>query len=72
VQPLPPLTWDDTYTISRLLRARHPDCRAEDLSLMTIYRWTLELPGFEDDPQLANDSILQDILKDWFEEANPV
>jgi FeS assembly protein IscX len=30
------------------------------------------LPHFVDDPQLANDMILQAIYQEWFEEVNPV
>jgi FeS assembly protein IscX len=37
-----------------------------------IFRWTLEIPEFEDDPELANDSILSAIYQEWFEEVNPV
>ena len=34
-----------------------------------IYELTIDLPGFADDPELANDAILEAILKEWFEEA---
>jgi FeS assembly protein IscX len=37
-----------------------------------IYQWTLELAGFEDDPQLANQEILTAIYLEWFEEVNPL
>jgi FeS assembly protein IscX len=37
---------------------------------MTIYDWTLALPQFDDDPQLANDGILAAIFQEWFEEVN--
>jgi FeS assembly protein IscX len=64
-----PLTWDDTWTIASLLHQLHPDVSLDSLSLLTIYRWTLALPGFEDDPALANDEILLAILCEWIEEA---
>jgi FeS assembly protein IscX len=38
------------------------------VSLQQIYKWTLELSEFEDDPALANDDILYAIYQDWFEE----
>jgi FeS assembly protein IscX len=34
-----------------------------------IFRWTLALPMFEDDPALANDDILAAIYQDWYEET---
>jgi FeS assembly protein IscX len=66
-----PLTWDDSYAIALALRKRYPDISLEDVSLSMIYRWTLMLNGFEDDPALANDSILAAIYQEWFEEATP-
>jgi FeS assembly protein IscX len=66
------LTWDDSYSIALELLRRHPHKNIEEISLNDIYRWTLELPGFQDDPELANDSILMAIYQEWFEEVNPV
>ena len=63
-----PLTWDDTYTIAQELQARHPDIDLEQVSLGMIYDWTLEIPEFQDDPELANESILMSIFQEWFEE----
>ena len=67
-----PLTWDDSYAIARALRAIFPDVDLEQVSLTMIYRWTLALPDFVDDPQLANDAVLAAIYQEWFEEVNPV
>ena len=66
------LTWDDSYAIALALVERHPDIRLEDVSLGMIYQWTVELPVFVDDKELANDSILAAIYQEWFEEVNPV
>ena len=65
-----PLTWDDSYAIARELIARHPDANLDEVSLGMIYRWTVELPAFEDDRELANDAILTAIFQEWFEEVN--
>jgi FeS assembly protein IscX len=62
------LTWDSTYAIALELRRQHPDADLEQVSLQQIYRWTLALSDFEDDPALANDDILSAIFQDWFEE----
>ena len=40
----------------------------DEVTLGQIYKWTLALPEFEDDPSLANDDILYAIYQDWFEE----
>jgi len=66
------MTWDDSYAIARALREQHPGVDLENVSLGMIYRWTLALPDFEDDPALANDAILTAIVQEWLEEANPL
>lgn len=66
------LTWDDSFAIARQLRLQHSEVALEDISLGMIYRWTIELPEFQDDPELANDEILSAIYHEWFEEANPL
>lgn len=67
-----PLTWDDSYAIALALKERYPEVNLEDVSLGMIYRWTIELPRFSDDPQLVNDDILTAIYQTWFEEVNPL
>ena len=62
------LTWESTYAIALELRRQHRDANLEQVSLQQIYKWTLALSDFEDDPALANDDILSAIFQDWFEE----
>jgi len=64
------LTWDDSYAIALALRETFPDVCLDDVSLEMIFRWTLALPEFNDDPELANEGILSAIFQEWFEEAN--
>ena len=66
------LTWDDSYAIACALREQYPHEDVHNVSLGMIYRWTLALPDFEDDPALANDAILTAIVQEWLEEANPL
>jgi FeS assembly protein IscX len=66
------LTWDDSYAIALALREGHPDVRLEQVSLEMIYRWTLALPDFQDDYELANDAILSAIYQEWLEEITPI
>ena len=63
------LNWEATYAIALALKAAHPRVALTDVSLQMIFRWTVALPGFEDDPALANDDILAAIYQDWYEET---
>ena len=63
------MTWEDSYAIAQELSKANPDINLQEVSLMMIFRWTLDLPGFEDDPELANDDILAAIFQEWYEEA---
>jgi FeS assembly protein IscX len=64
-----PLTWESTYAIALALRREHPQAELEYISLRQIYQLILALPGFSDDPALANDGILTEIYHDWLEET---
>ena len=66
------LTWEDSYAIALALMRRHPRVQLEQVSLEMIYSWTIELPDFNDDISLVNDSILMAIFREWFEEVNPL
>jgi FeS assembly protein IscX len=61
------LDWDASYAIALALKRRFPDAELEEVSLEMIYKWSLQLPEFEDDPELANDAILADIYREWCE-----
>jgi FeS assembly protein IscX len=62
------LVWDASYAIAKALQAKHPGIDLEEVSLNTIYQWTLELPTFDDDRELANEEVLMAIYKNWLEE----
>lgn len=62
------LNWEATFAIAMELRRHHKDVNIEEVTLGQIYKWTLELSEFEDDPELANDDILYAIYQDWYEE----
>ena len=64
------LTWDDSYAIALALKEAHPEIDLESVSLNMIYHWTLALPDFIDDPELANEAVLSAIFQEWFEEVN--
>ncbi len=66
------LYWDAIYEVALALKAAHPQQNLEDVSLGDIFRWTVALPNFGDDQELANDDILAAIYQEWYEEINPV
>ena len=66
------LYWDATYEIALALKARYPDQDLEEVSLGDVFEWTVALPKFADDPELANDEILGAIYREWFEVNNPL
>jgi FeS assembly protein IscX len=66
------LTWEDSFAIALALSREKSEINLEDVSLMMIYHWTLELPGFDDDPALANDGILEAIYQEWYEEVDGI
>ena len=62
------LSWDATYAIAIALKRQFPDAKLDNVSLNQIYRWTIGLPEFSDDPAIATERILAEIYQLWFEE----
>jgi FeS assembly protein IscX len=52
--------------------AAHPGADLSAVTLNMLYNWVIALPDFADDPQLVNDELLQDILREWYEETHPL
>ncbi|MBZ0301997.1 MAG: Fe-S cluster assembly protein IscX [Anaerolineae bacterium] len=49
----------------------YPDVDIEIVGVEQLFQWIVALPEFADDPELANDGILNDILREWYEEVDP-
>lgn len=64
------LRWDDSYAIACELKKYYSDIELENVTLNMIFRWTMGLNTFVDDPELANDEILALILQEWVEEED--
>lgn len=62
------LTWDDTYGIVMALETAWPQVDVEQIGLDELCRIVVNLPDFVDDPALANEGILKDLLREWYEE----
>jgi len=65
-----PLYWEASYEIVLSLMEHHPDADLDSLGLRQLWEWIIALPGFADDPLLANDDLLTDILREWYEEKS--
>ena len=66
------ITWDDSYAIALALKSKFPNIQLENVTLNDIFHWTINLPDFEDDPDIINDGILMNIYTEWLEEVNPL
>jgi FeS assembly protein IscX len=65
-----PLYWDSSYEIVLRLIDTFPDLDVETVGTHQLYEWVVALPDFVDDPSLANEGILNDILREWYEEVS--
>ncbi len=70
--PSAPLYWEHTYEIVLALIETHPDADVDALGLDQLRQWTIALPNFADDPDIVTEAILIDILREWYEEQNPL
>lgn len=62
------LYWDSPYAIALALLDHYPHHDPEQVGLNELGAMVTGLPGFRDDPALANDRILLDIQITWYEE----
>lgn len=65
-----PLYWDASYEIVLALMDAFPQINIDDLGTQQLYQMIIDLPNFADDPVLVNEGILNDILREWYEEIN--
>jgi FeS assembly protein IscX len=65
-----PLYWEASYEIVLGLMEHHPDADLDPLGLQQLFEWIIALPGFADDPLLANDDLLTEIFREWYEEIS--
>ncbi len=63
------LYWDATYAIAVTLLERYPHLEPEQVGLKELAELVTSLPEFADDPAMATERLLEDILITWFEEA---
>ncbi|MCC6615137.1 MAG: Fe-S cluster assembly protein IscX [Anaerolineae bacterium] len=64
------LYWETSYEIVLTLIEVYPDADLDSMGLQQLKQYIITLPNFADDPDLANDGILSEILREWYEEAD--
>lgn len=65
-----PLYWEATYEIVLCLMETYPQVDIDSVGTEQLYQWVIALPDFADDPALVTDAILNDLLREWYEEIN--
>jgi FeS assembly protein IscX len=63
------LYWESSYEIVLSLIEIYPDADLDSIGLQQLFRYIVDLPNFADDPEFANDNILNEILREWYEEV---
>jgi FeS assembly protein IscX len=64
-----PLYWESTYAIVRRLMQEYPAADLDGMGRQTLLEIILALPDFADESALANQSLLDEILRVWYEET---
>ncbi len=54
------------------LMERHPELYPDNVGLEELLSLIEKLPGFVDEPELANERLLLDVLATWLEEFHNV
>ena len=62
-----PLHWHDFGRMVRALFTAYPDAAPMELSMTQVFRMVLQLPGFDDDPEAANEDQLEKLQLAWHE-----
>ena len=64
------LSWDSPYAVALALIEAHAELNVEDIGYEQLVTLVTALPNFIDDPELANEKLLDDIIRDWYEEVS--
>jgi FeS assembly protein IscX len=65
-----PVYWESTFEIVLGLMQNHPEVDIDSVGVEQLYQWIISLPDFADNPELVNEQILNEILRDWYEEIH--
>ncbi|MEQ8677919.1 MAG: Fe-S cluster assembly protein IscX [Aggregatilineales bacterium] len=64
------LYWESSYEIVLSLMETFPELDVETVGVERLYQMVIALPDFADDPQMVNDKILEQLLREWYEETS--
>jgi FeS assembly protein IscX len=64
------MKWTDTLDIAVALAEKFPDTDPREVRFTDLYRWVLELDGFDDDPKRCGEKILEAVQMAWIDEAD--
>ena len=67
-EQIQPLYWEPTYEIVLALIQTYPNFDIESIGMKQLKDMIVALPNFADDPGVASEEILRDILNVWYEE----
>lgn len=67
-ETLNPIYWDSTYEIVLNLMTFYPDVDPDVVGTQQLLDMILDLPNFSDEPELAHEGLLVEILRIWYEE----
>jgi FeS assembly protein IscX len=62
------MKWTDTLEIAIALSEAYPEQDPAQVRFTELYRWVLDLPGFDDDPNRSGERILEAIQQAWIDE----
>ena len=64
------MKWTDSREIAIALAKEHPGVDPNRVLFTDLYKWVLELPGFDDDPKHSGEKILEAIQMAWMDEGD--
>ena len=62
------MTWDQIDNIALALLDKYPDVDPLTVRFTDLHKWVTELKGFSDDPAKSNESKLEAIQMEWYDE----
>jgi FeS assembly protein IscX len=62
------ITWDQIDNIALALLDKYPKVDPLTVRFTDLHKWITELEGFTDDPAKSNESKLEAIQMEWYDE----
>ena len=64
------MKWTDTRMIAIALEDAHPQADNINLRYTDLHQWVCALAGFNDDPAMSSEKILEAIQMAWIDERD--